>query len=224
MPVPEPPSEPVGGSGPTERLDTLASGTEPPRPSTRRGVLTAVLVVLALGAAGLTGVALARSGGSSDPQTAVAAATSTPAPSGNANKPWRDGRRGMGHGLLGLAGALHGELVVPDGSGGYRTVVVQRGKASNVGSSSLTVTSDDGWSRTYDVPASARVGALREGLGSIKDNDQVVVVAEQKGSTLTADHVMDLSSIQQGLDGWLGGGPGRMGGAGGMSQGTGYGV
>lgn len=212
MSTPEPPYEP------TERLDTLASRPEHSSRPLRRGVLTTGLVVLALGAAGLTGAALARSGGPSPQQAAVAASSSTPTPSGDARKLWRGGARGMDHGMFGLAGALHGELVVPDGSGGYRTVVVQRGKASNVGGSSLTVTSDDGWSRTYDVPASARVGALREGLGSVANGDQIVVVAEQKDGTLTAQHLVDLTGIEKGLGGWMDG-PGPMGGMGGWMHG-----
>ena len=92
-------------------------------------------------------------------------------------------------------GAMHGELVVPDGNGGYRTVVVQRGTASKVGSDTITVKSEDGFTQTYDVTADTGVGAIREGLGSIKSGADVVVMAEQKGSSLTATHVMDLDSI-----------------------------
>ncbi len=194
FPEPPPASRPDADDttvlfGPPDALDSHAG----PRPSGRRRVVTAALAVLGLAAAGVTGVALARDGGGE--QAALAAATSSPS-AGTDDKGGleRHGFRG-GPGLLGMGGAIHGELVVPDGNGGYRTVVVQRGTASKVGSDTITVKSDDGFTQTYDVPADTGVGALREGLGSIKSGANVVVMAEQKGSSLTATHVMDLDSI-----------------------------
>jgi hypothetical protein len=177
--------------GPPEALDSHAA----PRASTRRGVVTAALAVLGLAAAGVTGAALAHDGGE---QAALAASSPSASPSaGTDGRIERHGFRG-GPGLLGMAGAIHGELVVPDGNGGFQTVVVQRGTASKVGSDTLTVKSDDGYTQTYDVPADTGVGALREGLGSIKSGANVVVLAEKKGGSLTATHVMDLDSFGAG--------------------------
>lgn len=239
FPEPPPASRPADDStdlfGPPDALDSH----DGPRPSGRRGVVTAALAVLGLAAAGVTGVALARDGGGG--QAALAAATSSPSASPSAGTDddtggvERHGFRG-GPGLLGMGGAIHGELVVPDGNGGYQTVVVQRGTASKVGSDTITVKSDDGFTQTYDVPADTGVGALREGLGSIKTGANVVVMAEKKGGSLTATHVMDLDSIgarggfgfRHGGDG-DGDGPGLPPGApapspSGSAEGSAYGV
>lgn len=221
-------------SDPAERVerieapyDAISSGAPPQRSLWRRGALAAGLAALALVAAGATGVALAGNGNGTAP-VAVAATggSTTPAPPRGGEPPMR----GRG-GLMGLAGAVRGEVVVPDGSGGWTTVVFQRGKATRVGADSITVTSQDGVSRTYDVPAGAVVGALRDGLGSVSTNDQVLVVADKDGGNPTARSVVDLSTVGRGLGGPHG--PGDMGrwgddpdGAGSAdgSQGTSFGV
>ncbi|MEO7982111.1 MAG: hypothetical protein ABI807_14610 [Sporichthyaceae bacterium] len=218
MSFPEPPAESRPGDeasplfGPTEALESHPEQSSGGR---RRVVVTAALAVLGLAAAGVTGAVLVRGG--AEP-TALAAATSTPSASPSAGTDGRVERHGFrgGPAMMGLAGALHGELVVPGGSGGYQTVVVQRGTATKVGSDSITVTSDDGFTATYDVPPDTPVGARREGLGSITTGANVVVIADKKGSTLTATHVMDLDSIRAGMGGF-----GRHGGPGDDGDGPG---
>ncbi len=220
MSFPEPPaaSRPEDETsplfGPAEALESHPGQSSAGR---RRVGITAALAVLGLAAAGVTGAVLVRGG--AEP-TALAAATSTPSASPSAGTDGRVERHGFrgGPGMMGLAGALHGELVVPDGNGGYQTVVVQRGTATKVGGDSITVKSDDGFTATYDVPAATPVGARREGLGSISTGANVVVMADKKGSTLTATHVMDLDSIRSGMGGF-----GRHGGHGGPGDGDGDG-
>ena len=206
--------------GATAPVDAIGSDDSQQPPSSartdrvRRGVVTAAVVVLALGAAGAAGAALARSGGSDQPSFSSAAATSSPSASGGEGQ--RVGPKGLKHfmrggpgmfggGLMGLAGALHGELVVPDGNGGYKTVVVQRGKTTSVSDTAITVKSDDGFTQTYAVGSAAGVGAQREGLASIKKGANVVVTGEKKGSSVTADHVIDLDSFTAGGFGRFGG-------------------
>jgi hypothetical protein len=206
--------------GATAPVDAIGSDDSqlPPTPARsarmRRGVVTAAVVVLALGAAGAAGAALARNGGSDQPSFSSAAATSSPSASGGegqrvgpkALKHFMRGGPGMlGGGLMGLAGALHGELVVPDGNGGYKTVVVQRGKTTSVSDTSITVKSDDGFTQTYAVGSAAGVGAQREGLASIKNGANVVVTGEKKGGSVTADHVIDMDSFTAGGFGRFGG-------------------
>lgn len=217
MSFPEPPPRPddeptqvLGATGPAfgpaEALDS-----RPDAARTRRTVVTAALAVLGLAAAGVVGAALVRGG--DDQNAALAAASSTPTASSSADPDGDgDGHRGFhrggrfgGPGLMGLAGALHGELVVPDGNGGYRTVVVQRGKATAVGSGSITVQSEDNYTRTYDVPAGTGVNARRDGLGSITTGAAVVVMADKKGSSYTATQVIDLDQLGRGLPGLEGG-------------------
>jgi hypothetical protein len=216
-PQPDPWSFP-GATPPVDAIGSDDSQLPPARSDrVRRGVVTAAVVVLALGAAGAAGAALARSGGSDQPSLSSAAATSSPSassgegqrlgPRGKALKRFARGPM-MGGGLMGLAGALHGELVVPDGNGGYKTIVVQRGQATSVSDTSITVKSDDGFTQTYDVGSAAGVGAQRDGLASIKKGANVVVTGEKKGSSVTADHVIDMDSFTAGGFGRFGWGPG----------------
>ncbi len=207
FPEPPPASRPDDDTtpvlGPADGLDSYPG---PSGSGVRRGAVTAALAALGLAAAGVTGAVLLHGGGGASDAAALAAATSSSSASpSTGDDEARRGHRGRlpgGPGMLGLGGAIHGELVVPDGNGGYQTVVVQRGTASTVGSDSITVKSDDGFTRTYDVPAGTGVGALREGLGSIKTGANVVVMAQKKGSTLTATRVMDLDSLGAGMRGF----------------------
>lgn len=97
---------------------------------------------------------------------------------------------------LGAGGAVHGQFVVPKTGGGYQTVDVQRGKVTAVSSTSLTVKSADGFSATYAVSSSTIVDAQRDGIGSVKDGNQVYVTASVSGSTATASSVTDLSLLK----------------------------
>ena len=196
---------------PPDAIDSAA----PPRSDRRRVLLVVAVAVLAVAAAGATGVALARGGGT-DGEVSFAASTGTPTPGGDPGERHRHkfGRPGLGHLFGGPGGALHGEFVVPDGSGGYRTMLTQRGTATKVSDTSITVRSEDGFTATYQITATTRIGATREGVGSIKDGADVAVMAEQKGDAATALAVAD-------LDSW--GRPGlRMGQR--EEMGTGYGA
>lgn len=163
--------------------------------------LTAGLAALALVVAGVTGVArlgggeLAALAATSTPSASPSAGSATPSPGDRTRRPHRKGWRG-GPGLLGLAGALRGEAVLPDGKGGYQTVVLQRGTATEVGSATLSVRSKDGYTATYDVPAGTAVGARRAGLASIQPGASVLVLAVKAGSTLTARRVIDLAGLR----------------------------
>lgn len=97
---------------------------------------------------------------------------------------------------LGVGGAVHGQLVVPKSGGGYLTIDVQRGKVTAVSSTSLTVKSADGFSATYAVSSSTLVDAQRDGIGSVKDGNQVYVTATVSGSKATATSIADLSLLK----------------------------
>jgi hypothetical protein len=79
--------------------------------------------------------------------------------------------------------ALHGELVVPDGAGGYTTVLTQRGHVLEMSTSAITVRSDDGYTQTYVLPT-----AVADDL-SVVTNDEVSVEATRTGPTATATGV-----------------------------------
>jgi hypothetical protein len=102
--------------------------------------------------------------------------------------------------------ALHGEFVVPDGNGGFRTMVVQRGEVTAVSKTSITVVSEDKFSTTYAVTEDTLVNAARDGITTIKKGAQVSVAATKVGDKATAVHIGDQSARKamrerMGLDG-----------------------
>jgi hypothetical protein len=66
--------------------------------------------------------------------------------------------------------------------GSYVTESVQSGKASAVSSTSLTLTSDDGFARTYVLDSSTK--------GTAKDAATLTVIAKKTGGTWTAQAVV----------------------------------
>ncbi len=176
--------------------DVLTSD-QPRRTSrSRRGIVGALLTV-ALLAAGATGVALA----SDNSGTATPSPGSSGAPSAGPDD--HDGRRGPGFGrggfggpgMFGLMGAVHGEVVVPKQGGGFQTLLMQRGTATDVSASSISVKSADGFTATYDVTEDTRVNAGSQGITSIAANANVVVIARKTASGGTALRVLDLSQL-----------------------------
>ena len=191
-------------------------------PGSRRvAVLAGVVTAGVLAGAG---VAVAATSSSSPTPTPTASPTASPAPSARPplhalppkGVPWRIhgalpfGPAFAGPGLLGggLFGAVHGTVVVPKSGGGYQTVAFQNGKVTAVSSTSITLRSADGYSRAYQVTSSTLVNAERDGIGSIKAGNQVMVDATLSGSTATATRIIDLSLLQQGLHRFFGAAPG----------------
>jgi hypothetical protein len=107
--------------------------------------------------------------------------------------------------LGGLFGAVHGTAVVPKPGGGYQTIAFQNGKVTAVSSTSITVHSADGYSHSYRVTSSTLVNAQRDGIGSVKAGNQVIVTATVNGGTDTATRVIDVSMLQQDFHRFFGG-------------------
>jgi hypothetical protein len=82
---------------------------------------------------------------------------------------------------------------------------MQRGTATKVGASSITVRSKDGFEQTYAITAGTGVRATRNGVAGIAKGADVAVVGVQKGGTVTALDLADLAALG-------GGGLGRLGG------------
>jgi hypothetical protein len=189
--------------------------------SRRVAVLAGVIGVGVLAGAG---VAVAATSSPSPTPTPSAVPSSPSAPSARPplhglppkGGPWRIhgalpfGPAFAGPGPLGggLFGAVHGTVVVPKSGGGYQTVAFQNGKVTAVSSTSITLRSADGYSHTYQVTSSTMVNAQRDGIGSIKNGNQVMVNATVSGSTTTAVRIVDLSLLQQRLHSFFGGAPG----------------
>jgi hypothetical protein len=203
--------------GPAEPARPAGGGRRLPRPLILAGV-----AVAALGSG--AGIAFAATSGGA---TAAASATSvaaspSPSPSGphgparffgpghrKFNGPGFFGGPGGGlggpvafGGLLGgpgIFGAVHGQIVIPKPGGGYQTVDIQRGTVTAVSSTSITLKSADGFTKTYTVTSSTLVDAQRSGIGSIKVGNEASVVATQNGSVATASSITDLTLLRQGL-------------------------
>lgn len=137
------------------------------------------------------------------PSGQIAPAPAQPGPNG------KGGRFGRGHhgpfgkffglggfGHLGRGGPLHGEFTIrkPDGSG-FQTVAVQTGEVTAVNSSSITVKSEDGFSRTYSVDENTVVGAGRDGIGTVKTGDTVRVAGVVEGGQAKAAAILDKTSL-----------------------------
>lgn len=155
----------------------------------RAGIVAAVGVGLAVGAAGI-----AAAGTSASPSpTGGTTAQSVPQ-----DRP-HDGRGPGGrHGgpSLGPRGAVHGEFVVPNGSGGFRTVQMQRGVVTAVSATSLTVKSADGYTKTYLVTKDTVVNAGRDGIATVTKDERVGILASVAGGTSTATAIRDVTKIE----------------------------
>jgi hypothetical protein len=155
-------------------------------------VLAVVGVAGAAAAAGTIGLAAA--------QTDTTTPPTTSAPSSSTTAPAKGGEGHRGPGGLGRFGGIggdvvHGEFVVPK-NGGFETLDLQTGKVTDVSSTSITVQSDDGFSKTYAVTDTTLVNSARDGIGSIKKDNTVRVTATVSGSTATAVDIIDVTMIQ----------------------------
>lgn len=189
--------------------DRLEWGPEPAPPTGPRRAATAAVAVLALLLAGAVGVAWASGDPPASPLAAAGSgddATSGPKDdrAAKAEKVAHGMLRGRGHafahgfgGHLGgrgqgwRTGVLHGEYVVADGAGGHRTLVTQRGEVTGVAAGSVTVRSEDGFTRTYEVTAATTVTGGAAGVKSFAAGDAVAVLAERRAGALRASHVAD---------------------------------
>jgi len=181
-------------------------------------VLLAGAVVSGFFLAGL-GVAFARADSTRPARLLAAPAAVTPgqattpatpdpnAPNNGGGKGWLG--RHHGHGgpfgkLFGLGGpggfgrfgGVHGEFTVkkPDGSG-YETVATQTGEVTAVSPSSITVKSEDGFSRTYSVDENTVVGSGRDGIGNVKTGDTVNVAGIVDAGKASAAAILDSTGL-----------------------------
>jgi hypothetical protein len=80
--------------------------------------------------------------------------------------------------------SVHGEFVVADGHGGYRTVLTQTGRIAELSATSITVRCDDGYVQTYVMPPSAGAANAPFAVG-----DQVIIRATRTGQTATVTSI-----------------------------------
>jgi len=183
--------------------------------SRRVAVMAGVIAVGVLAGAGVAVAATSSSSPTPTPSASPSVTPRTAVPGMPPKGAWRihGGPGGFGEfgpalggpGMFGgLFGAVHGTVVVPKSGGGYQTVAFQNGKVTAVSSTSITLHSADGYSHTYPVTSSTNVNAQRDGIGSIKDGNQVVVTATVSGGTSSATRIIDVSLLQQRLHRFFG--------------------
>ncbi|WP_406055346.1 hypothetical protein [Kribbella sp. NBC_00889] len=131
--------------------------------------------------------------------------TPSPSPSASPSAPSNQPGpgKGLGHrGEFGMGGALHGEFVVPKDGGGYQTVATQRGEVTAVSKDSITVKSEDGYSRTYSLTEDTLVNAARDGIDDVKVGNTVQVTAVVADGKATASSVNDGTVRQTAGEKW----------------------
>jgi hypothetical protein len=94
-----------------------------------------------------------------------------------------------------LSGALHGEFVVQNSSGGYVTEALQTGKVTAISATSITVASADGYTKVYVLGSSTTVDNGADKISSVVAGHTVTVLATVSGSgdaaTATATAITD---------------------------------
>jgi hypothetical protein len=181
-----------GGRMTTDQIDTTHQVWGAPEPSPRRWgwreTAAAVAVAAVIAALGGAAVYAATAGNS---HTFGAPHQAFGPDGGMPNGPGGPGGPGGQRGAIGAPGpaavdatSLHGEFVVPDGAGGYSTVLTQSGEVTAISPTSITVRSEDGYTQTFVIPSTAgNAGA------PFAVDDQVVVRATRDGQTATVTNI-----------------------------------
>lgn len=170
----------VHGRAQEDVPDLLDSGPEPGPPQARRRLL--VVSALALTIGGLAGAQLA------DGQPAGRDPDRPAARRGAAASPGADGASAG----TGVTSVLHGRFVLPDPAGGFRVVLLQRGRVVRIDPGEVTVRSADGVERVFAITETTTVTGAN-GRKSFARGDEVSVTAERRNQRLEATHVTDLT-------------------------------
>ena len=183
---------------PESPADVVGQGSQavqgaPGSARARRTATVATGVVIAVAAGGAAWAASGTDGATASPSAASPDASPSASPGEDRTPTYGEGRGRFGgggpHGR-GLGGVLHGEAVVPDGEA-YREVAFQRGTVSAVGPTSLTVNSEDGFSRTYVLDDETVVDGTAGDSSSLAEGDAVRVLADLDGEVATATSVQE---------------------------------
>ncbi|MFI6297248.1 hypothetical protein ACIBEJ_37045 [Nonomuraea sp. NPDC050790] len=166
-----------------------------------RKLIIGAVAALVITTAGGAGVATAASASPTPAPSETAAPTETPPPSEaptavppSATAPAEPPKRAR----LRAMGGIRSEVVVPKAGGGYQTIATHTGEVTAADADSITVKSEDGFSREYAVTDTTRVNAGREGISGVKNGDTVHVTATVEGDSATAQQVTDLTRPEAG--------------------------
>ncbi|MEV6911869.1 hypothetical protein [Amycolatopsis sp. NPDC051071] len=161
MPEPTKPGEPAAGESTTWGAPAPADAPKKSWSGRKTAVAAGVAVVIAAGGGAAIWAGTAANGA-------------------------EQGQGGPGGGriLTGPGGAfprdaLHGDFVVSDGNGGYRTERLQTGEITEISATSVSLTSKDGYKQGYTIDSSTRK------TGDLKTGETVTVTAKVAGDTAT---------------------------------------
>lgn len=172
-------------------------------------------LVAAGAAAGLTlaglGMAAAQTDsttGAPESGTSVAPADAPPFPTGahgefhmRGGPDGHGGPEGPGKHMF-MGPGIHGEFTTKAANGGYQTIANQMGEVTAVSSSSITVKSEDDYSRTYTVNDNTMVNAGNEGIADVVKGDRVHVTALVVDGKANAVEVHDATQVRNLHDKW----------------------
>jgi hypothetical protein len=172
----------------TEQNEPTWGGPVPEKPAQSRwsGRKTAAAVAVAVGVAAAGGFAVYAASGS-------AGAAARSGPGGVRMGPGGPGGTGGAGGAGGMMNALHGEFTIPDGSGGYRTAIMQTGSVTEITDTTLTAKSADGYTKVYTIGSKTTFGMGTK--ADITSGDTVTVVATPEGGKATADSITDRAQM-----------------------------
>jgi hypothetical protein len=158
------------------------AGTEPSTPWSTNRILAAVGIAAVLAGAGAVAIHAA-GGGSAGPEGPGGGHGAGPGwgPPPGGFHGGGAGPMGDGPVVAGMGNALHGEFVVPDGHGAYRTQLTQTGTVTAISDTSITARSDDGYSQTYVITTDTR-----RGDDPVKNGDIATIRAVENNGANTA--------------------------------------
>ena len=178
-------------------MDTSAGSPEPTQ--TRRLHSAGLVLVGIVAGAAVTGLGVA-SAQTSAPSPRPSQSASPP---GEAPREPRLHRHHFGRGMGFRGHVLHGEFTTEAPAGGYQRLATQVGEVTAVSASSVTVLSADNYSRTYVVDDNTLVNAGDDGIGDVKNGDDVRVVALVTDGTARAVQLSDITRIGNLRERWL---------------------
>jgi hypothetical protein len=185
-----------------------------PQPQQPRGTSRLTKIAAAVGeAAGLAIGATALAGAVTSPSVHPAAQATDPTPPADnpppaGQKPFgpdhrKPGGPGFGGpGKMDMGMGIHGEFVVPGRDGGYQTIATQHGEVTAVSPTSITVKSEDGYEKAYDVSDATVVTAGDNGIDDVKVGDKVMVLATVADGKYQARQVHDGTAVGSRHDQW----------------------
>ena len=145
-----------------------------------RKIALGVAGVAAAGVLGTAGVAAATSNNSTPAPSASAAPSSSAAPSDKADRPKAKRTRAL------IGRGMHGEWVVKGKDGKPVTLETIRGTVTAVGSSSVTLKAEDGFTETFATNSDTKVRGGAESLADITVGAKGAVLGVKSATATTA--------------------------------------